>query len=146
MKKLYYRTTIRAPRKKVWETMLDPESYKAWTAAFAPGSYFEGSWEKGSRIRFLIPGGQGMFSVIADNRLHEFISIQHLGAIKDGIEDTTSPESKHWVSGFENYILTERDGFTELKIELDSPPEFEDFMEDAWPRALDVLKEICERP
>ena len=45
MKTLHYATEINAPRKQVWDIMLGPETFKAWTAEFAEGSYFEGSWD-----------------------------------------------------------------------------------------------------
>ena len=145
MKKPQYSITIHSQDEKVWKTMLDSETYKLWTKAFCEGSYYEGSWGKGEKIRFLTPEGEGMFSTIAENRPSDFISIKHLGIINNGVEDTQSPESKSWAPSFENYTLEDRDGETELKIDLDVPPEFEDFMNSAWPNALTGLKEICER-
>lgn len=145
MKTLQFTIIINAPREKVWTEMLGPESFKAWTAAFSEGSYFEGSWNAGEKIRFLTPDGNGMSSMIAKNRPYEFISIQHLGCIKDGIEDTESPESKSWTPAFENYTLSERDGATEVKVDMDVAPEFEAYITGAWPKALASLKEICER-
>ena len=56
-----------------------PESYKQWTSAFGDGLYFEGSWQKGQRIRFLTPQGDEVTSEIAEIRPNEFISIRHLG-------------------------------------------------------------------
>jgi hypothetical protein len=35
----------------VWETMLSPDGYRVWTAAFTEGSYFSGSWEQGQKIQ-----------------------------------------------------------------------------------------------
>lgn len=31
-----------------------------------------------------------------------------------------------------------------MKVDVDTVPEFEAFMSDAWPKALARLKEICE--
>ena len=86
-----------------------------------------------------------MSSMIVENRSPEYLSIKHLGIIKDGVEDTASPESRQWSSAFENYTFTEKENATELKVDLDVAPEWEDFMEAAWPKALVRLKEICER-
>jgi hypothetical protein len=94
MKTLHFSIAIHAPKEKVWDIMLDPESYKVWTAEFAEGSYYEGSWEKGAKIKFLAPDGSGMTSVIADNQPYGFMSIKHLGYIQDGVEDTESPDIK----------------------------------------------------
>jgi hypothetical protein len=82
--------------------------------------------------------------MIAENKPFEFLSIKHLGVIKNGIEDTKSPESKSWASVFENYTFTEHNGATEVKVDMDVPPEFQDFMKNTWPKALARLKEICE--
>ena len=145
MKKLHLTILINAPKKKVWHTMLDPEGFKIWTALFCEGSYFEGSWNKGEKIRFLTPDGNGMTSMIAENKPFEFVSIKHLGIIKEGVDDLESPDSKTWANVFENYTFTERDGATEVKVEMDVPPEYEEFMNRTWPKALARLKEICEK-
>jgi uncharacterized protein YndB with AHSA1/START domain len=145
MKKLHLTILIDAPKKKVWHTMLDPEGFEIWTALFCEGSYFEGSWNKGEKIRFLTPDGNGMTSMIAENKPFEFVSIKHLGIIKEGVDDLESPDSKTWANVFENYTFTERDGATEVKVEMDVPPEYEQFMNRTWPKALARLKEICEK-
>jgi hypothetical protein len=90
-KRLEFTTTVDAPVPSVWRFMLGLESDKRWASVFAEGTYFEGAWEQGARIRFLSPpSGAGMLSEIAQNRPHEFISIRHLGFVSDGVEDTTS--------------------------------------------------------
>lgn len=144
MKTLLFDIHINSSKKKVWEIMLDKESFQTWTAEFSEGSYYEGSWEKGDRIKFLVPSGDGMTSIIAENRLYEYISIKHLGCINNGIEDTTSTAVQSWTPAFENYTFTEIDGITHLHVEMDVAPEFEEFMQTAWPKALIKLKEICE--
>jgi hypothetical protein len=144
MKTLHYAATIDAPRKQVWDVMLGPETFKAWTTPFAEGSYFEGSWDEGRKIRFLIPDGSGMTSMIAQNRPYEFLSIKHLGIIKDGIDDTESDVARRWAPAYENYTFANADTATELKIDVDAAPDFEAFMEDAWPKALAKLKTLCE--
>ncbi len=147
MKKLVFTTFIDAPRETVWDRMLAPATYERWTAAFAEGSRFEGSWAEGARIRFLGPDGSGgMVSMIEANRRPAFLSILHLGIVKDGVEDTTSEAVKGWAGAHENYTFSEKGTGTELKIELDVTPDFEDFMNETWPKALGRLKEVCEEP
>lgn len=145
MKPMHFSITIRATREKVWNTMLQPETYRIWTAEFGEGSYYEGSWEQGAKIRFLgADGSGGMTSVIAENQPYRYLSIKHLGIVKNGMDDTESPEAKAW-SGYENYTFAERGGSTELKVELSAiPAEFEQYMADAWPKALARLKSLCE--
>lgn len=150
MEKLHASIFINAPREKVWDTMLDDATYRVWTEPFNPGgsSRYEGSWEEGSKIVFLGPsdegGDMGMVSRIAENRLHEYISIEHLGIVKDGIEDTTSEEATKWSPAFENYTFTEKDGGTEVTIDMDIGSEYKAMFEEIWPKALQKLKELAE--
>lgn len=144
MKTLHFSIAIHAPKEKVWHAMLDLDSYKVWTAEFAEGSYYEGSWKKGEKIKFLSPEGGGLTSVIVENKPLEFISVKHLGYINDGIEDTESPEIKAWAPLFENYTFRTNNGVTEVQVDMDVTPDFEDCMQQSWPKALAKLKMICE--
>ncbi len=79
--------------------MLADATYREWTGAFHEGSYYEGSWDEGSRIRFLAEDEgklSGMSSRIAANQPYEYISIEHIGEVIDGQEDTTSDSAKQW--------------------------------------------------
>jgi hypothetical protein len=145
MKTLTFETTIRAPRAQVWTTMLDPEGYKAWTAAFMEGSHFVGSWDQGAKIKFLSPSGDGMVSVIAENKPHEFVSIRHLGMIENGVEDTTSEKVRAWAPAHENYRFADVPGGCSVTVTLDTAAEWEQYMLDTFPKALALLKGLCER-
>ena len=145
MKRMSFSVAIAASRQTVWNTMLEPDSYRAWTAAFMEGSYYEGSWETGAKIRFLSPGGDGMIAEIAENRPFAFVSIRHLGITKDGVDDTESPAARAWTPAYENYTFTEKDGVTEVVVDVDVNERYEKMFSDAWPKALQRLKEICER-
>lgn len=149
MEKLHFSQFIEAPKEKVWETMLGSETYKEWTTAFNPGSRYEGNWEQGSKMLFIGPddqsgGTMGMVSKIAENRPYEFISIQHIGIYKDGVEDTESEEARNWSPAFENYTFIEKDGGTELSVDQDMKSEYKDMFEKMWPDALQKLKVLCE--
>jgi hypothetical protein len=84
-----------------------------------------------------------MISRIASNRLYEYISIQHLGEIgKDHeIKMYDSRES------FENYSFTKIDeDTTQLDVEMTAmPDEWVDMFNDMWPKALTLLKDLCEK-
>ncbi len=141
---LHFAVSIRAPRSKVWSAMLAPETFKQWTAPFMPGSYYEGSWEKGGKIRFLTPQGEGMTAVIAESRPPELVSIEHVGLVKNFVDDTESAEAKAMAPLYENYSLFESNGVTELHIDVDSFPAYDDMFRETWPKALAELKRICE--
>jgi hypothetical protein len=150
MEKLHFSTFIDAPRQKVWRTMLDDAPYREWTRAFSEGSHYIGSWEKGSEIRFLGPDPEtgeegGMYSRIKENRQDEFISVEHLGIIKNGVVDTTSDEVKKWTPAFENYTFRDKDGGTEVSVDMDVDDTYKAMFEETWPKALNSLKELAEK-
>lgn len=151
MSKVTFTVDIRAPKQKVWEIMLNDETYRQWTDAFHPGSYYEGSWDKGSTIRFLAEdGGEtgGMVSKIVENIPYEFLSIEHLGEVIDGQDDVSSENARQWAGAHENYTLTENNGVTTVMVDLESQhvaPEMTAMLEGMWPPALQKLKEIAEK-
>jgi hypothetical protein len=152
MQKLHFSIVINAPREKVWHTMLDAPTYSEWTKVFSPGSRFEGSWDEGSEIKFLGPsegetsdGSEGMYSRIAENRKYEFVSIEHLGIIRNGEIDTTSDEVKKWTPAFENYTFKDVEGGTEVQVDMDSADEYAEMFNGLWPKALEALKELAEK-
>lgn len=145
MQMLHFSIRIHASKEKVWHTMLDDETYRQWTTAFSEGSYYKGSWEKGSKILFLDSKGMGMVSKIEENKPYEFISIEHSGYVKDGKDDVKSKEAKAMAGAHENYTFKEKDGITELLIDVDIPEEYKDIIEDIWPKALSELKELAEK-
>ncbi|HKG72833.1 MAG TPA: SRPBCC family protein [Aestuariivirgaceae bacterium] len=156
MQKLRFSIVINAPKEKVWHAMLDDETYRQWSEAFAAGSHFVGSWEKGSRIVFLASRGNGYSGYvgrIAENRPYQFVSIEYLTEVQNGKEDTTGVPAS-WSGAHENYTFSERDGATEVSVELDTiaidmselrvlPAEDEMFQQ-IWPDALQRLKAIAE--
>jgi hypothetical protein len=68
LKRLQWSVDIAAPASMVYQMLVGPESYAKWTSAFGEGLYFEGSWQRGQRIRFLTPEGHGVTSEIAVHR------------------------------------------------------------------------------
>ena len=71
-----------------------------------------------------------MVGVIAENRKHEFVSIEHLGYVNKGVDDTESDAVKSWTPAYENYTLTEVDGCTELAVDIDIPSTYQAFFEE----------------
>jgi uncharacterized protein YndB with AHSA1/START domain len=143
-KTLHFETVIRAPRQAVWKAMLERPTYEQWTTAFCEGSSYEGSWDTGATIRFTAPGGMGMVSEIAEHRPAEFVSIRHLGEIREGNDDTSSEKVRAWAPCYENYTFTDEAGGTRVTVDLDSLPGFDDYMQDTFPKALQRLKDLCE--
>jgi uncharacterized protein YndB with AHSA1/START domain len=146
--RMHIEILIDAAAEKVYRTMLEPSTYNEWTSAFNPSSRYEGSWEKGSTIRFIGEDQEGnkggMISRIRENIPNKFVSIEHLGIFQGDKDITSGPEVEKWAGGLENYTFEERKGNTLVLIDVDVTPEFEAFFGDTWPKALNRLKELCE--
>jgi len=146
MEKINFSTNINAPREKVWKVLWDDASYRDWTSVFAEGSYAEtDNWKEGTKVLFLSPGGDGMVSKVASNKPNKFMSFEHLGVVKKGVEDTESESIKSWAGARENYTLTEENGKTKLLVDMDSTDEFKDYFLKTWPVALEKVKELSEK-
>jgi hypothetical protein len=141
-----YKVSITAPREVVWNSLWEDASYREWTSEFSPGSHAITDWKKGSKIHFLDGNNQGMFSRVADRKDNEFMSIQHLGMVVDGVEKPNEPGTGEW-EGFENYTIRQVGNKSELTVDLqfgDVPQKYIDDFDQIFPKALNRLKQIAE--
>lgn len=152
MQKLQFKKEINASAQKVYETMLglkDKATYEYWVATFNPTSTYEGSWEKGSKIRFVGTDENGnkagMVSEIAENKPANFVSIRHYGFLDGDTEVTTGEQVEKWAGGHENYTFEEKNGITTVTVEMDIIDEYLDYFNTTYPKAMDKLKEISEQ-
>lgn len=148
LKKYYFEILIDADIEKVYRTMIGKQTYSNWTSAFNPSSRFEGSWDTGSKIRFIGEDDKGnkggMVSRIRENIPNKYISIEHLGILHGDEEVTTGPDIEKWAGAQENYSFSETNGKTLVKVDLDVNDEFAEYFLETWPVALEKLKKICE--
>jgi hypothetical protein len=145
MEKLVFSTSINATPEKVWNILWTDATYRKWTTAFMEGSYAVTDWKQGSKVLFLDGKGMGMVSRIAVNRPNEYMSIEHLGEVKDGVEDTTSDRVKVWAGAHENYTLKKINDQTELTIDMDITEEYKEMFAQIWPKALANVKQLSEQ-
>jgi len=152
MTKLQFKVSINAPVSKIYDIMLginNKSTYEQWTAIFNPTSSYEGNWDKGNKILFIGVDEKGekggMVSKIVENIPNQFVSIQHYGLLKGDKEITEGPEVEKWANGFENYTFEENNESTTLIVDLDTTEDFESFMNETYPNALEKLKELCEQ-
>lgn len=147
--KLHFEIRINADIHKVYSTMLGEKGYTEWTSVFNPTSRFEGAWKKGSKIRFIGSDDKGneggMVSHIRENIPDKFVSIEHQGILKDGQEITSGPEVEAWAGGLEDYSFRLENGKTIVSVDLDTNEEYKGYMLETYPKALEKLKEICEK-
>ena len=140
MDQLKFHIDIQAPRERVWQVLWSDDSYRKWTSAFSPGSWAESDWKEGSKIRFLGDEHNGMFSIIEKLIKADTMIFKHLGEVKDGVESETN-----WAGARESYYLSEKGDQTSLDVELDSVGEYKDYFNEAFPRALQLVKELAEQ-
>jgi uncharacterized protein YndB with AHSA1/START domain len=144
MEKQEFKIAIDAPREKVWNVLWADDSYRAWTAPFSEGSHAISDWKKGSKVLFLDGKGMGMVSRIDETTPNEYMSFEHLGSIKDGVEDITSDEAKSFAGAHENYTLKDVGGKTELIVDMDMDDQYKDYFTQTFPKALAKVKELAE--
>lgn len=149
-KHVSWKIQIDAPPALVWKNTFDKQAFAEWTAAFSPGSYYAGEWQEGELLRFLAPGQagakpSGMLSVVRELRAPEFSSLEHLGFVVEGRDDTASAGARNWAPAFENYTLKARAGGTEFIVDMDITADYASMFDVSWPQALQNLKTLCER-
>lgn len=144
MEKQRYSARIKASKEKVWRLLWGKETYPKWTAAFAENSDAVTDWKEGSKVLFTNGSGEGMVARIATKIENEFLSFEHLGMLKNGQEILEGPEVEAWAGARENYTLTEYDNSTNLDVDIDVNPQWKDYFDKTWPKALEKLKELAE--
>jgi hypothetical protein len=146
MRKLEFSIYIDAPKKQVWETMLNLKTYKEWVSVSWPGSSYEGIWRGGETIKFVSPGQGGTAAQIIEFQQYDHVAAKHVAVINpDGSLDTTSDIAKGWIGSIERYTFVESNEVTNLKVEIECNPEWEAMFNDGWPGALEKLKVMCEK-
>jgi len=139
-----FETNIKASASKVWQVLWEDGSYMQWTSAFHAGSYAKSDWKQGSKIQFLAPDGNGMYSKIEELEPFKKMIFKHLGEIKDYKEQPID-ESASWTGSKESYTLTEDKEQTKLVVNVDFPHEMEAYFSEAFPKALAIVKELSEK-
>lgn len=86
----------------------------------------------------------GMIGKIRENKPSKHISIEYVGVIEDGEELTSGPRVENWQGALENYTFESKNGGTLLSIDVDANEVYRDFFAETWPKALNLLKDICE--
>ena len=140
MTRLHYSVDIDAPRERVWTVLWDDKTYRDWTSAFMEGSHAVSDWKEGSKIQFLDPNNNGMVAIIEKKVANERMVFRHLAEIKEGKEQ---PEAS-WAGAHEEYTLKDNGrGGTTLIVDSDSAEEYKEIFEQAFPKALQRVKELA---
>ncbi len=146
MKHLEFKIEISSPAKKVWETMLNKETYEQWVSKSWPNSSYDGKWEQGQKIKFVGPDGSGTLAEMVEVKPYQSIVARHIAVLgPGGTEDRTSDIAKGWIGTMEGYKFAEQQGKTTVTVSIDTPPDWAKMFEEGWPAALEELKRITER-
>ncbi|MGL4758299.1 MAG: SRPBCC domain-containing protein [Patescibacteria group bacterium] len=133
---------INVSPKVLWERMLSKDSYKYWTQEFEPTSYYEGELELNNEIQFLGHGMSGMLAKVTKLEKYKNIGFCFVGSVIEGKIDKSSDNPFN--QGIEEYYFEAKGEGTELRIVVDTTPEYNEFMESSWKKALLKLKELAE--
>lgn len=135
---------IAASRDAVWEILTDDRFTPRWYGEFSLGARPETTWEEGSKVLFTDLSGGGLVGEILVNEPLNMLSVEYQGIVFGGEEDYTSEGAMSVKGGEETYLLTDKEGQTELCVKVDILPEYFDSMSSAWERALEKIKLLAE--
>jgi hypothetical protein len=142
---LSFNIHIIASAEKVWNSLWNPENYRKWTAPFCEGSYYTASeFSVGSRIHFLTPKGDGMYSVLDQMEIGKFLAFRHLGNIQNFEEMPLDDETRQWTNAIERYELIPTETGIKLVVQADTFESYVEFMNKTFPLALNALKQLAE--
>jgi uncharacterized protein YndB with AHSA1/START domain len=143
---LTFSTNINSSPEKIWGLMWDAAGYSQWTKPFNPGSSMSGTLEQGGRVHFLSAEGDGMYSNVDTYVPNFYVAFKHIGTLKDFKEQPVDEATKKWSGCIETYTLYPNGkGGSTLNVKVDVDPAHYNMMNDAFPKSLQVLKEMSEQ-
>ena len=149
MKRLNYTIEINAKPEEVFRAISAPESFQKWSSVFSPTSRYKGEWKEGAEVEFQTTeeNGEvcGLLTLIKAFVPYEYISIEYCAVVQNGEIIRSGPMVDPMKGGQENYRLTPKGQATILEVESDAMPDFEDFFEENWPKALDLIAQLAEK-
>lgn len=140
MESITFKININAPKNIVWIALWHPTNYPIWTSVFGEGNTAVSSWLEGSSITFLSADGGGLYSIIEKLQVPHQVIFKHLGEIKNGEKINTN-----WQEAREQYYLTDNNNTTVLEVVMDTKPEYNQYFNLVFPKALKIVKQIAER-
>jgi uncharacterized protein YndB with AHSA1/START domain len=143
MNQLEFSIDIHAPKETVWDTLWQDETFRDWAGLIDPGTYMVGELIEGNEVQYIsAENGYGVTSLVAKVVPNEFLLLKHQADTQD---TGTRERAKEWTGGEESYTLTEQDGITTLQTAFDVPSNQEAYFNDAYPKALERVKQLAEK-
>jgi hypothetical protein len=142
--RLEFSIDIKAEKAAIWKALWNKNSYREWASVFFEGSYvITNNWEEGSKVHFLAPDQNGIYSMIEKHIPNKIIQFKHIGNVVGGKEQLIDDATKKWSGATEIYTLTERKDTITLAVEIDVMDEHLEFMTNTFPKALEKVKNNC---
>ena len=146
MKNLQFRIDIDAPKEKVWNVMLNKDTYPDWVGVSWPTSYYEGEWTMDKKVKFISRDGSGTLGQVVEHKPYQLSKVKHVAVLlPGGIEDKESEDAKGWIGTTESYTFYDTGNSTKLVIDIETLPSWVKMFEEGWPAALAKLKELSEQ-
>lgn len=143
---LHYEILINAPKQRVWETMIDSATYNDWAKAFSDGSSFEGEWGEGNTMLFFDAKQGGTKAVLKTFKPYDHMLAEHVAMVDPNKAPLDNEAVQNWLGTTEEYVFEETEnGGTKLMINMKTHEQFKEMFDGTWPKALELLKEICEK-
>ena len=146
MIKLNYSIEINVKKEHIWKTMLGRETYPKWAKAFSSGSTFTGEWKQGELMLFFDPDLGGTKDVLKTFNPYDEILAKHISMVdKDRNENNENEMAKKWNGSTERYTFNVIGNKTKLDIEITTDDTFTEMFNTGWPKALEIIKSLCEK-
>lgn len=146
MKKFTYTITINKPQSIVFNTVIDKTVYPDWAKAWGEGMSFEGEWKQGGYMSFFDQSRGGTKVVFEAYEPFDYICAKHIAMVDPERNEIalTDEAMQKWIGSLEEYRFIPIDEqTTQLEITMTMDEMFKE-MSDAWPKALELLKALCE--
>ena len=144
IKRLEFSIDIHADMATIWKHLWEDENYRDWSSVFFEGSYVvTDQWKEGSKVHFLGPDQNGIYSEIVSHVVNETIEFKHIGNVIKGQEQPIDEATKKWTGATEKYTIQPNSDFNTLRVDIDVMEEHLEFMLNTFPRALQKIKENC---
>lgn len=142
---LSYFTEIDAPAEKIWKVLWSSETYLHWHSLLSQTLELKSDWKVGGKTEFLETPKNGLFSTISNLDIPNYVTFNHLGVLKNGFPEINTRKIKEWSGAPERYLLIPLEhGKIRLQVEVRDFQDRREKMDDAYPKALAVIKELSE--
>jgi hypothetical protein len=146
MKNLQFKIDINAPKEKVWNIMLNKDTYPEWIRISWPNSYYKGDWAEDNTVKFISRDGSGTLGLVVEHKPYQMSKVKHIAVLlPGGIEDKESEDAMGWIGTTECYTFYEAGNSTQLVVDIETLPSWIKMFEEGWPTALAKLKELSEQ-